>query len=192
MKKWYTLIDVFRFPLRVLLIAIILLGTGDFFQNPNILPYINITNETFLTVCKVMEYTGSLLINILPLLLVVKILSRRYEDSVPAYVGIIAYLLFNIVTMYASSTTLPTYCYTSILGIQTSQVSSVVSTGTLKYPLLTGFIGTVFVVWITKWCYAKSRRRFTYGVLAFIDNDTWSFITTLVFTALSAILLAFV
>lgn len=191
MKKWYSLIDVFRFPLRVLLIAVILLGIGDFFQNPNILPYINITNEIFLTVCKVMEYTGSLLLNSLPLLLVIKILSRRYEDSVPAYVGIIAYLLFNIVTMYASSTKLPTYCYTSILGIQTSEISSVVSSGTLKYPLLTGFIGTIIVVWIAKWCYAKSRRRFTYGILAFIDNDTWSFITTLVFTALSAILIAF-
>ena len=74
MKKWYSLLEVLQFPLKMLFIAIALMGLGDFFVNPNITPYINVTNETILMLCRFLKYLGSFLISIFPMLLVVMLL----------------------------------------------------------------------------------------------------------------------
>ena len=188
MKKWYSLLEVLQFPLKMLFIAIILMGFGDFFINPNITPYINVTNETILMFCRFIKYLGSFLISIFPLLLVVKLLSKRYEDSVPGYVGIIAYVIFHIVTMFVASTDLPNYCYSAFMGMQIDSKMAMLSASGIRYPLVTGLLSCIIVVVITRICYMSSRRRFTYGILSFIDNDSWSLLTTMIYVIVAAVL----
>ena len=68
------------------------------------------------------------------------------------------------------------------------QIVPLLSAGGIRYPLVTGLLSSIIVVFITRMCYMSSRRRFTYGVLSFIDNDSWSLITTIVYTVVAAIL----
>ena len=188
MKRWYSLLEILQFPLKMFFIAIVLMGIGDFFINPNITPYINVTNEIFLSICRFLKYVGSFLITLFPMLVVIKLLSKRYEDSVPAYVGVIAFVIFHVVTMFVATTDLPSYCYSSFLGMQIDAKVVLLSAGGIRYPLVTGLLSSIIVVFITRMCYMGSRRRFTYGVLSFIDNDSWSLITTIVYTVVAAIL----
>ena len=188
MKKWYSLLEVLQFPLKMLFVAIVLMGLGDFFVNPNITPYINVTNETILMLCRFTKYLGSFLISIFPMLLVIKLLSKRYEDSVPAYVGVIAYIVFHIVTMFVASVDLPNYCYSAFMGMQIDSKIALLSASGIRYPLVTGLLSCIIVVVITRICYMSSRRRFTYGVLSFVDNDSWSLITTMFWVIVAAVL----
>lgn len=188
MKRWYSLLEVLQFPLKMFFIAIVLMGLGDFFINSNITPYINVTNEIFLSVFRFFKYIGSFLISLFPMLVVIKLLSKRYEDSVPAYVGVVAFIIFHVVTMFVVSTDLPSYCYSSFMGMQIDAKVALLSAGGIRYPLVTGLLSSIIVVIITRMCYMGSRRRFTYGVLAFIDNDSWSLLTTILYTIVAAIL----
>ena len=76
MKRWYSLLEVLQFPLKMFFVAIILMGFGDLFINPNITPYININNEIFISICKFLKYVGSFLISLFPMLVVIKLLSN--------------------------------------------------------------------------------------------------------------------
>ncbi|MDD6468234.1 MAG: PTS transporter subunit EIIC [Erysipelotrichaceae bacterium] len=188
MKRWYSLLEIVQFPLKMFFIAIVLMSMGDFFINPNITPYIYVQNEMILTFCQFLKYLGSFLISSVPMLVVIKMLSKRYEDSVPAYVGVVTYLLFHIVTMFVASTDLPSYCYSTMLGMQIDSKASMLSSVGMRYPLVTGFLSSIIVVIITRYCYHNSRRRFTYGILSFIDNDSWSLLSSMVLTTVAAVL----
>lgn len=192
MKKLYSLWDVYRFPLITLFIAILLMGFGDFFQNSSITPFINIQNESFQTFCDILKYTGVFWIRLFPILLLVQKLAKRYQDSVPVYTGILAYLAFNIITMYTAQTGLPEYCYMSVMGMSLSTGAAGTLNTITKYPLFTGTVGVILVSRVTEWQYRRSRRRFEYGALGFISNDAWAMIGALAWTSLMALGFSFV
>lgn len=188
MKKWYSLLEIVQFPLKMFFVAIVLMSVGDFFTNPNLATYIHVQNQLVILTCQFFKYVGSFLISSIPMLVVIKLLSKRYEDSVPAYVGVVSYLLFHIVTMFVASTDLPSYCYNTMIGMQIDSKATMLSSLGIRYPLVTGLLSSLIVVIITRYCYRNSRKRFTYGILAFIDNDSWSLLSSMILTTISAVL----
>ena len=191
MKKWYTLLEVIEFPLKMLFIAIVVMGIGDIIINPNITVYTSIPSTEVQLVSQLVKFFGSFLMSCFPMFMIIKLLSKRYEDSVPAYVGVVAYVLFNVITMFLGSTELPKYCYSAIMGLQIDASVTNISNIGIRFPLVTGLVSSIIIVVITRICYGNSRKRFTYGILSFIDNDSWALFTTLIFTAVAAVLVTF-
>ena len=191
MKKWYSLLEVISFPLKMLFFGTLILGLGDFFLNSNITPFIPITNDYLILLCTGLKYLGSFLISCFPMLIVIKLLSKRYEDSVPAFVGIISYIVFHVVTMFVCKTDLPSYYYSNVMGITTTiHINGLGLFGTYS-PLVTGLVGSTVVASLTRWCYLRSRKRFDYGVLSFIDNDSWALISSVVWSVILGIAFSF-
>jgi len=188
MKKWYSLIDGVQFPLKMLFISILIMGIGDFFINPNITVYTSVPSKEMYVFFQGLRYFGSFLIMNFPLFLLVKLLSKRYVDSVPSYVGVVAYILFHVVTMFLASTDLPSYCYRAIMGLQVDTTMTDLANTGVRYPLFTGILACIVIVTITRICYNNSRKRFMYGILGFVDNDSWSLITTMIFTSIVAVI----
>ena len=187
MKKWYTFLEVIEFPLKMLFIAIVVMGIGDLFINPNITVYTSVPSADMQLIAQMVKFFGSFLMSCFPMFMIIKLLSKRFEDSVPAFVGVVAYVLFNVITMFLGSTELPAYCYRAIMGLQIDASVTNISNVGVRFPLVTGLVSSIIIVVITRICYGNSRKRFTYGILSFIDNDSWSLLTTLVFTSIAAV-----
>ncbi|MEG2306608.1 MAG: PTS transporter subunit EIIC [Erysipelotrichaceae bacterium] len=192
MKKWHSLLEYVQFPLKMLFIATILLGIGSTIINPNVDPLLwHIDNDIVIVVSEMMRYLGGYMIRFFPLFVFFKILMRRYEDSVPAFVGLFGYIILNVVMMFFANSTLPTYLYENTLGIQANfQAASFFGEAT-KVPYMTGIFSLLVVYYIVKKSYERSRHHSMHGLLSFIDHDTWALITSLLLCVVAGIAFAF-
>ena len=117
MSKWHSLLEFMQFPLKILFLATVLLGVGSAIINPNVAFLWSVTNQNIIRTSEMFRYIGAFLINIFPVLVYLKVLSKKFEDSVPVIVGVIAYLLINISMTFFLDTTFPSYFYKEVLGI---------------------------------------------------------------------------
>ncbi|MEG0093685.1 MAG: PTS transporter subunit EIIC [Erysipelotrichaceae bacterium] len=192
MKKWHSLLEYFQFPLKMLFVATILLGIGSTIINPNVDPLLwHIDNDIVIVVSEMLKYIGGYLIRFFPVFVFVKILMRRYEDSVPAFVGLFGYVILNVVMMFFIDSTLPTYFYENSLGIQANFQATSFFGEISKVPYITGIFSLIVVYYIVRKSYERSRHYAMHGVLSFIDHDTWALITSLILCVIAGIAFAF-
>lgn len=90
MSKWHSLLEFMQFPLKILFLATVLLGVGSAIINPNVAFLWSVTNQNIIRTSEMFRYIGAFLINIFPVLVYLKVLSKKFEDSVPVIVGVIA------------------------------------------------------------------------------------------------------
>lgn len=193
MKKWHALLEYFQFPLKLLFFATVLLGIGSVIINPNIDPLLwHIDNDIVIILAEMLRFIGGFIIYLFPLFVFFKILSRRYEDSVPVFVGLFGYIIMNITMMFFIKGDLPTYYYENTLGIQAVFESSSVLGDIVRYPYATGFISLILTYFIVKKFYDRSRLHSMQGILSFLDHDSWVMLSTFLICAITGILLAFV
>lgn len=192
MQRWHSLLDIVSFPLKLLFFAVVLMGLGGLILNPNLATLITIDNQIIILLANLFRYFGGIAIIYFPLLVMIKSLSKRFDDSVPVFVGLIGYFIFNITTMFFTRTNLPSSAYYQYFGFQID-ISNIalVNPGT-RIPLETGFIGVLIVILITRYAYRVSRRALPYGLFAFVDKDSWSALITFLLSILSAIAIAFI
>lgn len=193
MAKWHSLLEYVQFPLKVLFFGTILLGIGSSIINPNVDPFLwHIENEYVIAASELMRYSGGMLIHLFPLLVFIKALSRKFEDSVPVFVGFFGYIILTITVMFFINTQLPSYFYESTLGIEVSfGAESVFGEGT-RSPYLLGIVSLILVYFITKKSYERSRHHSMHGVLSFLDHDSWAMLSTFVFCVIAGLLISFI
>ena len=182
MKKWNTLFDSVQEPLIALAIAIIFRGISSLILSINLARIYTFPSLVYL-IAELLRYFGDFLIINFPLLVMIRALSKRYEGSFPAFAGFVAYIFFHVVTMYTTVTTMPNIVYSNILGIS----------GDLnRLPIQTGVIAAVVVWAITRFSYRHSRNRLGYGLLSFIDKDSYCLILSVIGSGIAAFGIAFI
>ena len=173
-KSWYATREGLESPLVLYFIGMILLGVGNLFTT---------SNEIISGILAAFRYTGGLIKIFFPLFLVINVIGKRHEDSVPIIGGVISYIVLNIVTMFVARQDLPSYYYTSFT---TGGFSLLSQNG--NRPINLGILASFLVIFIVIEVYRFSRQRFNYGLLRFISNDSWFLIITMLLTVVAGIL----
>lgn len=192
MSKWHSLLEFMQFPLKILFLATILLGVGSAIINPNVAFLWSVTNQNVIRTSEMFRYIGAFLIDIFPVLVYFKVLSKKFEDSVPVIVGIVAFLLINISMTFFLDTSFPSYFYKEVLGISINFDVLPISGAGIVNPYNMGIFSLIISYFITMKCYQRSRHHSVYGIFSFIDHDAWAVVTILIFSVISGVALAFV
>lgn len=187
MRKWNSFMEILKFPLMILVIAIFLRGISGTILSPNVAKIVVFQQDFIYIIAELISYFSGVIISNFPLIVLLKYLSRNHESATPVVIGFLAYLLFNIVTMFLSDPSLPVTAYASILGLQVNAKSLHIAGETVRYPLQTGVVGALVVGVVSRFHYKRSRTRTVYGFLSFIDRDAWAYIATLISTILGAV-----
>ena len=186
MKRWNTIFDVVQEPLIALMAAIIFRGMSSFILSANLAKIIVLPTIVYI-IAELLRYFGSFIVINFPFLVMIRALSKRYEGSFPAFTGVIAYIFFHIVTMFVTSTSMPSMVYYDVLGIHLD-VSRLHTLGDIvRYPIQTGLLAALIVWAITRFCYHKSRNRMGYGLLSFIDKDSYCLILSVIGSGIAAV-----
>ena len=169
MKKFNTLFELLKFPLKLLLLGYILLGLSTFLLGNNFSILYTINNPIILSILDLCRKIGSFIIVNFPLILVIKLVSRKTNSYVPIYSAIIGYGVYLIVTAILSGNTLPAMAYSNIFNIEYRYVdtNNVVN---YYYPIQTGLIASIIVGLSTRSTYKQSRKSFI-TFLNFFDKD---------------------
>lgn len=190
MKRYKTLFETLRLPLKLLFAAFIFIGIGYLIQNENVNIFYTITNPYVLIFAECLNRIGSFIIINFPLILIVKLVARKTNSSIPIISGIIGYVAFLILTMVFASTDLPSTTFSAILGI-TYNASKIpnLATGT-RYPIQMGIIAALIIGFCTRISYSESRRRNQYSLFSFIDKDTWAILINILYCSIAGLIMA--
>lgn len=187
MSKWHSLLEYLQFPLKVLFFATILLGVGSFISNPNL----NIVNEAvpslILTISNLLKFGGAFLIHLFPLLIFIKVLSKRFEDSAPVLIGMFSYITIIVIVAVMAKSEFPAYFYDNILGIEIKSNFTSSIAATIQSPYSMGIFPFIIAYYITRFSYKRSRHHVRHGLFYFIDHDSWAMLITLVFSVVAGI-----
>lgn len=192
MSRWHSLLEYFQFPLKVMFFAIVLLGIGSSIVNPNVEFLWRADSEFVLRLSEILRYSGGFLINIFPILVFLKLLTKKYEDSVPVILGFISFFTIMVIVLFLEKTTFPEYFYSSMLGVEVTipKGSGVFSEG-LHTPYNIGILGLVIAYFITIKMYRRSRHYSMHGFLSFIDHDAHAMLSTVFVSVVAGIVIAY-
>lgn len=185
------MLEYIQFPLKVLFVATILLGIGNAIINPNVAYLWEVKNEIVIIICEIMRYSGGFLIRIFPLLVFVVVLTRRYEDSVPVFIGLVSYIVISLMILFLNNNDAPSYFYGNMLGMQISFDSESVFGEVVKIPYNTGIFSLLAAYGITAYSYRKSRHYTMHGTLSFIDHDAWAMLLSIMLSVVAGIIFAY-
>ncbi|MBQ5542794.1 MAG: hypothetical protein IIU06_06990 [Erysipelotrichales bacterium] len=189
MKKLYSLWDVYKYPLVLLFIAAGLKGFGNLCLDPLVTGLIPGEYGWLNNIWSSFIYIGTFLERMFPIFFLVRYISRRFEDGFPVMTALVAYVLFNVVTMFYGPYNLPIYQYNTTLGM--SWLGEYGNIAMMKYPLFLGVLGALVIGWIVSFTYKRSRKRFAYGFLGFMNNDVYSMMNALILTAAAGFAFAY-
>ena len=191
MKRWNSFIEILKFPLMILIIAVFLRGVSSTLLSPNLARTIIFQQDFIYIVAEVINYFSEIIIVNFPLIVLLVYLTKQNNSAAAAGIGFLAYILFNTLTMFFAPQTLPATAYGSLFGMQIDARLLHISGYEIQMPLQTGIVGPLLIGLISRFHFKRSRSRSAYGFLPFIDQDTWAYISTLISTAIVAVVVAF-
>lgn len=192
MRNWHSLYEILYFPICVMLAAQVLLGLGNLLTNEVFESFIQIDNEFITLLAQTGMRLGTFLLVNFPLLFLIRLVARKNGSATTIISAFSGYVVFQIVTMYFATSSMPTTAYSSILGISFTAASTALMSGGVHYPLQTGLTATAIVSIITLRSYSRSRIRSEYGFFSFISKDTFCVIRTMFFSTIFGIIIAYI
>ncbi len=191
MRNWHSLFEILKLPLEIVFLAMILMGLGNILTNPAFGVSDAINNDVVAKIAEMFIYTGRFLVVNFPLLFLVRLSARKTGAGTTFISCIAGYLAFLMATVFFAQTNLVSTAYSSILGISVngSTIASLKS-GT-HYPLQTGVIGVVIIVFITLLCFNSSKKRNEYGFFGFISWEAVCTIRTIFFSFLAGVAVSY-
>ena len=191
-KRYDFFIDVAQFPLVTLLIAVILLGTGNILVNPSTAILWKPTNHYVILASACLRMFGGAIVMLFPLSVLIALLNKRFEEVFASLIGVISYIVILITTMFFASDKLPADAYSSMLGIGTGVLESSRVMGVVRYPLQLGILASFICYVLTKHCFERTRNRKTYGLFSFIDKNTMALLLVIVYSFAAGIAISYV
>lgn len=192
MSRWHSLLEYFQFPLKVMFFAIVLLGIGNSIVNTNVEFLWRADSETAIIVSEILRYSGGFLMNLFPVLVFIKLLTKKYEDSVPVILGFISFFTIMVIILFLEKSTFPEYFYSNVLGVEVTLPKGSIFSEGLHMPYNLGIIGLLISYFITVRMYRRSRHYSMHGVLSFIDHDAHAMLSTILVSAVVGIAISFV
>lgn len=187
MSKWHSLLEYLQFPLKVLFFSTLLLGVGSLLSNPNLNLINTATPSLLLSISQIMKFVGAILINIFPLLIFVKILSKKFEDSAPVVIGIFSYVMIMGIVIILAKTDFPAYFYENMFGVKISSDTISSISNAIQSPYKLGIFPFIIAYFITSYSYQRSRHHIRHGLFYFIDHDSWAMLITTILSAVAGI-----
>ncbi len=92
-KAWYSSFEGIKAPIVIYIVAMVLISLGNTFEP---------TNEVLALIVDSLAFFGGLLKVLFPLFIVINVIGKRHEDSVPIICGIICYVLFHVVSLFVN------------------------------------------------------------------------------------------
>lgn len=191
-KRFDIFLEVAQFPLITVLIAVIMLGTGNLLLNTKLSFIWAESGNLVFYISAFIRSCGSFIIKNIPLILLYYILTKKFDDNSTGVMGIVSYFTLLITTMFFTTNKLPSFAYSSVLGMHIDSSNFANISGATRYPLNVGVIATIICYYIVKFCFIKTRNRKTYGMTAFIDKNTLSLILTIIFSIIAGLILSYV
>ena len=182
MRRWQSYYDILFFPLLTIFVATVVMGLTGLILNGSFQTLTQIDNQMIIKTAEITRYLCGFLIANSPFLIMINLLSRKYDDITPVFIGIVGYFIFHITTMFFASSTLPRNVFAPIMGISIDVSQFSITGSGLRYPLITGILAVAIVTYITRFTYRISRKRSSYGYLAFINRRAWALLLTGFFT----------
>ena len=171
MRNWRSFYEILRFPLEVILFAVITGGIGNLLTNPALGISAYVTNDYVRAVAEILLQTGRFIIVYFPFIFMIRLVTRRSGSGTAIISAIAGYAIFLYATIFFASTELPSTAYSSVLGISVSHSSIAVLNKAAHYPLQTGVVGAGIVAGLTNWSYNRSRRRNEDGIFGFLSKE---------------------
>ncbi|MPM56439.1 PTS system glucoside-specific EIICBA component [bioreactor metagenome] len=166
------------------------MGISGLVLNGNFQTLVGLNSTIIIKIAEMVRYVCGFIIINAPFLILIKFLSRKYEDSTPVFIGVISYFIFHISTMFFASNKLPSAVYSSVLGIAVDASKISISGSGMRYPLITGILAVFVVSYITRFTYRTSRKRSTYGYFAFVNRNAWALLLSGFLTLIAGFLTA--
>lgn len=192
MSKWHSFLEYLQFPLKVLFLATVLLGLGTLMINPYIGLLDLFTSPIYTNISDILRYLGAFLIKLFPLLVFLKLLTRKYEDSAPVFVGFVSLIVITLMMTLLSVNEFPSYFYANTLGLEINVNLMGENMARLHSPYNTGIISLIIAYFITANAYRKSRHYVRHGIFYIIDHDTKAVISALLWSVVAGVILAYV
>ena len=189
MKLWRSFLEILQFPLKVIMLGIVLYGIGNILVNQAFSSLFVIKNEVVILFAELFMRIGSLIITYMPFIVLLRSVNRRVNGAVTTMSGFIGYISFLSMTLFFADKTLPSSAFASIFGINFTS-SNILRLSGVNYPLQTGLIGALIVVFLTRISFSQSRNKSQYGFLGFIDKDTHAVILNIFYCILAGILVS--
>ncbi len=191
MRNWNSFYEIMVFPIGILYFAMVLLGLGNVLTNPAYSVFYTVSNESLLLAAEACSRTGSFLIVNFPVYFMLRAVARRSGTATGILSAFVGYIIYLVVTMCFSDSTLPSTAFSSILGlsITSTRVQSLASG--VRYPLQTGLIGAVLVALITLVCYGRSRKHSDYSIFSFMSKEMRCVTGTAILCAAAGLLMTY-
>lgn len=185
MRNWHSLFEILKLPLEIVFLATILMGLGSIFTNPAFGVSDAINNGIVTKTAEMFIYTGRFLVVNFPLLFLVRLSARKTGAGTTVISCIAGYLAFLMATVFFAQTNLVSTAYSSILGISVNGSSLASLKSGTHYPLQTGIIGVVIIVFITLFCFNSLQKRNEHGFFGFLSWEAVCTIRTVFFSFLA-------
>ena len=186
MKKWSSLYESCRLPIRIVVFGFVLLALGTLILSENVNIFYTIDNTLIINLAHIFKEVGHVIIVNIPLIFLIGLVSKRANSGTPILLAIVGYFTFQVMMMLVTPNDLSANAYYSVLGISyTSSVQTI-------FPMQTGMVGSFIVAFLVRYAFLRSRRFSMYSLLGFANKDTAGLIYTIVFCALGGLLMSYV
>lgn len=189
MKYWHSFFEIFKFPIQVLFVAFFLVGLGNLLIDPfyGLGHMVRLDFVYFLG--EMISRVGIFTITTFPLLVLLRLVSRKGNQAISIVSGLIGYITILVVSIYGVAQ-LPSSAYSSILGISISSSQLRYMASGTHYPIQYGLISPLIVAMITLWRFSKMKKRNVYGIFGFIPSELACAISTIIWCMIFGVLLA--
>jgi phosphotransferase system glucose/maltose/N-acetylglucosamine-specific IIC component len=192
MSRWHSLLEYFQFPLKVMFFGVLLLGIGSTIVNTNVEFLWRADSDFTLMLSEILRYSGGFLINIFPVLVFLKLLTKNYEDSVPVILGFVSFFTIMVIVLFLKKTGFPEYFYSSILGVEINIPKGGIFTEGVHVPYNLGIFGLVLAYFISVRMYRRSRHYSMHGIFSFIDHDAYAMLSVIFISVLAGIMITYI
>ena len=184
MNRLQTYYEQFQFPIKAMLIGSFLIALGTLIQNPFINQILKLDADFLLASSNLVLYSGGIILSYFPLLVFIKFLNSRINETNPVIVGMIAYLVFTVSMTLFTPSGLPEASYETFLNISFA--------GT-KYNLMkTGVLGFGAVYFLVRYIYRNKKTRIHVSRISYFDRDAVRLTYTIIGSMLLGVAFAYV
>lgn len=178
MRFWHSLYDLLKVPLEVIFIGITMMGIGNLVLNNAFSSLYVITQPAVIRIAEILQRTGMFLVINFPFLLMIRIVTKKTGFGTTTLSAVTGYISFLAATMATDNSSLPSYAFSSVLGMSMTRAMQYTSQSETVYPLQTGVIGVLITALITLWCFSRSRKRNEHSMVSFLSDSAWCVLTS--------------
>lgn len=190
MRNWHSLYEILKFPLQMVMLALILCGIGNLIVNPSYGICTFVSHDVLKMTGQIIQRAGTFLISNFPLVFLINAVIKKGSSGITVISALFGYVSFLVTTMVLAPSNLTTNAYSSIFGLSFT-TNYAFSSSVTKYPLQTGFVSVLIVTFITLFMFGVSKKKNEYGFFSFISKEMFCVIGTVVLSVLCGAAVSF-